>query len=125
MTIVRAFASGCSALTGVEAIANGVQAFRRPKVRNAQTTLVLMGSIAIVLFVGLVTLALVSRVHYAERACDLQGFTACATTPQRSLIAQIAAELIGRVRMTPTTTERTTPIRKGMTFVVSLMKLPS
>ncbi len=95
LLLLRAFASGCSALTGVEAIANGVQAFRRPKIRNAQTTLVLMGSIAIVLFVGLITLALVSRVHYAERACDLQGFTACATTPQRSLIAQIAAATFG------------------------------
>ncbi|WP_209684015.1 APC family permease [Curtobacterium sp. 1310] len=95
LLLLRAFASGCSALTGVEAIANGVQAFRRPKIRNAQTTLVLMGSIAIVLFVGLITLALVSHVHYAERACDLQGFTACATTPQRSLIAQIAAATFG------------------------------
>ncbi|MDM7891356.1 APC family permease [Curtobacterium caseinilyticum] len=95
LLLLRAFASGCSALTGVEAIANGVQAFRRPKIRNAQTTLVLMGSIAIVLFVGLISLALIARVHYAERACDLQGFTACATTPQRSLIAQIAAATFG------------------------------
>ncbi|TDN46681.1 amino acid/polyamine/organocation transporter (APC superfamily) [Curtobacterium flaccumfaciens] len=95
LLLLRAFASGCSALTGVEAIANGVPAFRRPKIKNAQMTLVLMGSIAIVLFVGLISLALISRVHYAERACDLQGFTACATTPQRSLIAQIAAATFG------------------------------
>ena len=40
LLVLRAFASGCSALTGVEAIANGVPAFRRPKVRNAQQTLV-------------------------------------------------------------------------------------
>ena len=53
LLLLRAFSSGCSALTGVEAIANGVPAFRRPKVRNAQLTLVAMGSIAIVLFVGL------------------------------------------------------------------------
>ncbi|MGN6408984.1 MAG: APC family permease [Curtobacterium sp.] len=95
LLLLRAFASGCSALTGVEAIANGVQAFRRPKIKNAQMTLVLMGSIAIVLFVGLITLALISRVHYAESACDLQGFAQCATTPQRSLIAQIAAATFG------------------------------
>ncbi|OII04137.1 APC family permease [Curtobacterium sp. MCBA15_008] len=95
LLLLRAFASGCSALTGVEAIANGVPAFRRPKIKNAQMTLVLMGSIAIVLFVGLISLALISRVHYAERACDLQGFAACATTPQRSLIAQIAAATFG------------------------------
>ncbi|MGU3410408.1 APC family permease [Microbacterium sp. M1A1_1b] len=95
LLLLRAFASGCSALTGVEAIANGVQAFRRPKVKNAQATLVAMGGIAIVLFVGLITLALVSRVHYAESACDLQGFANCTTTPQRSLIAQIAAATFG------------------------------
>lgn len=95
LLLLRAFASGCSALTGVEAIANGVQAFRRPKVRNAQKTLVAMGGIAIVLFVGLISIALVSRVHYAESACDLQGFANCATTPQRSLIAQIAAATFG------------------------------
>ncbi len=95
LLLLRAFASGCSALTGVEAIANGVQAFRRPKVKNAQMTLVFMGGIAIVLFVGLITLALVSRVHYAESACDLQGFANCATTPQRSLIAQIASATFG------------------------------
>lgn len=95
LLLLRAFASGCSALTGVEAIANGVQAFRRPKIKNAQATLVAMGGIAIVLFIGLITLALVSRVHYAERACDLQGFANCATTPQRSLIAQIAAATFG------------------------------
>lgn len=95
LLLLRAFASGCSALTGVEAIANGVQAFRRPKIKNAQATLVAMGGIAIVLFIGLITLALVSQVHYAERACDLQGFADCATTPQRSLIAQIAAATFG------------------------------
>ncbi|WP_251008884.1 APC family permease [Curtobacterium sp. ISL-83] len=95
LLLLRAFASGCSALTGVEAIANGVQAFRRPKIKNAQMTLVFMGGIAIVLFIGLITLALVSRVHYAESACDLQGFANCQATPQRSLIAQIAAATFG------------------------------
>ena len=49
------------ALTGVEAVANGVPAFRMPKVRNAQMTLVLMGGIAIVLFAGLTALALISQ----------------------------------------------------------------
>ena len=43
LLVLRAFSSGCSALTGVEAVANGVPAFRKPKVRNAQTTLALMG----------------------------------------------------------------------------------
>ncbi|MES2093177.1 MAG: APC family permease [Actinomycetota bacterium] len=91
LLLLRAFASGSAALTGVEAVANGVPAFRRPKVKNAQMTLVLMGSIAIVLFIGIVTLALMSKVHYAESACDLQGFKNCTTAPQASVISQIAA----------------------------------
>jgi amino acid transporter len=95
LLLLRAFSSGCSALTGVEAVSNGVQAFRTPKVQNAQKTLVLMGSIAIVLFVGLVTVALMSKVHYATSACDLIGFKNCLIVPQRSLIAQIAAATFG------------------------------
>lgn len=93
LLILRAFSSGCSALTGVEAVSNGVPAFRAPKVRNAQTTLVLMGSIAACLFAGLTALALVSGVHYAENPCDLIGFDC--STPQPSLMAQIAAATFG------------------------------
>ncbi|AYF97705.1 APC family permease [Protaetiibacter intestinalis] len=95
LLILRSFASGCAALTGVEAVSNGVPAFRRPKVQNAQRTLVAMGGIAIVLFTGLTVVALVTGVHYAERACDLIGFTDCETEPQRSLIAQIASATFG------------------------------
>ncbi|WP_166787255.1 MULTISPECIES: APC family permease [unclassified Cryobacterium] len=95
LLLLRSFASGCSALTGVEAIANGVPAFKHPKVKNAQRTLVLMGGIAIVMFIGLTTLALIAKVHYAENPCDLIGWAECATSPQRSLIAQIAAATFG------------------------------
>ncbi|TFC82879.1 APC family permease [Cryobacterium cheniae] len=95
LLLLRSFASGCSALTGVEAIANGVPAFKHPKIKNAQRTLVLMGGIAITLFVGLTALALFSKVHYAENPCDLIGWEECATSPQRSLIAQIAAATFG------------------------------
>jgi amino acid transporter len=95
LLLLRAFSSGCSALTGVEAIANGVPAFRTPKIRNARTTLFLLGGIAIVLFGGLMAVALISRVHYAEVPCDLIGWKQCATEPQRSLIAQIAAATFG------------------------------
>ncbi|HEY9478098.1 MAG TPA: APC family permease, partial [Microbacteriaceae bacterium] len=91
LLLLRAFASGCSALTGVEAVANGVPAFRRPKVKNAQRTLVLMGGIAAVLFSGVMAIALISGVHYAETPCNLIGWTECATAPQRSVIAQIGA----------------------------------
>jgi amino acid transporter len=95
LLLLRAFSSGCSALTGVEAISNGVPAFRTPKIQNAQKTLVYMVAIAIVLFVGLISVALISRVHYAEDACHLVGWANCATEPQRSLIAQIAAAVFG------------------------------
>jgi amino acid transporter len=95
LLLLRSFASGCSALTGVEAIANGVPAFRKPKINNARTTLLMMGGIAVTLFAGLVTLALVSGVHYVENACQLVGFPNCETAPQRSLIAQVAAATFG------------------------------
>ncbi len=95
LLLLRAFASGCSALTGVEAISNGVPAFRVPKIRNAQATLTIMGAIAIALFIGVTALALVAQVHYAEDACHLIGFADCQTQPQRSVIAQLAASVFG------------------------------
>jgi amino acid transporter len=95
MLLLRAFASGCSALTGIEAIANGVPAFREPKVKNAQKTMLWMGSAAIVMFIGVTVLALVSKVHYAEDpAAQLVGWTS-AHGPQQSAIAQIAIAVFG------------------------------
>lgn len=55
--LARAFSSGCAALTGVEAISNGVPAFREPKSHNAATTLAMLGGIAITMFGGIVLLA--------------------------------------------------------------------
>jgi amino acid transporter len=92
---LRAFASGCTALTGVEAIANGVPAFRPPKSRNAAATLVLMGGIAATMFAGVTALALLSDVKYVEHPCDLEGFADCETEPQRTVIAQLAAATFG------------------------------
>jgi amino acid transporter len=57
LVLLQAFASGSAALTGVEAISNGVGAFRRPKGHNAALTLLAMGAIAITLFVGVSYLA--------------------------------------------------------------------
>ena len=51
--LMRAFAAGCTALTGIEAISNGVQAFKKPESKNAATTMVAMGIIAMSLFVGI------------------------------------------------------------------------
>jgi amino acid transporter len=92
---LRAFASGCTALTGVEAIANGVPAFRPPKSKNAATTLALMGGIAALMFAGVTALALLSDVRYVENTCDLIGFANCTTEPQRTVIAQVAAATFG------------------------------
>ncbi|MBX3083195.1 MAG: APC family permease [Anaerolineae bacterium] len=55
--ILRAFSSGCTALTGIEAISNGITAFRQPKSQNAATTLIWMSSILITLFLGITFLA--------------------------------------------------------------------
>jgi amino acid transporter len=55
--LLRAFSSGSTALTGVEAIANGVNAFRHPQGRNAAATLAVLGTIAITLFLGVSYLA--------------------------------------------------------------------
>ena len=57
LLLVRAFSSGCTALTGVEAISNGVPSFQKPKARNAAATLTTMGIIAVVLFGGITVLA--------------------------------------------------------------------
>jgi amino acid transporter len=59
--ILKAFASGCSAVTGVEAIANGVPAFRAPRVRTAQRTEVSLGVLLGVMLVGL---AILIRAHH-------------------------------------------------------------
>jgi amino acid transporter len=68
LVLLRAFASGCSALTGVEAIANGVQAFRPPQAKNAASTLGVLGIIAIFLFLGVTYLAY--RTHAMPSTTD-------------------------------------------------------
>jgi amino acid transporter len=55
--LLTAFSNGCTAMTGVEAVSNGVPAFRRPEARNAAQTLVAMAVLAIVMFVGITLLA--------------------------------------------------------------------
>jgi amino acid transporter len=55
--VLRAFAAGTTALTGVEAISNGVPAFRFPQSRNAATTLGMMGAMSISMFIGISVLA--------------------------------------------------------------------
>jgi amino acid transporter len=65
---LKAFASGCTALTGVEAVSNGVPAFAEPKSRNAATTLVVMGLLAITMFAGITALAVIADVRMVDGA---------------------------------------------------------
>jgi len=55
--LLTAFSNGCTALTGVEAVSNGVPAFRRPESRNAAQTLVAMAVMSITMFIGITLLA--------------------------------------------------------------------
>ena len=66
LVVLRAFASGASALTGVEAISNGVSAFKPPKSKNAARTLGVMGLIAISLFLGVSYLAVKTDARPSE-----------------------------------------------------------
>jgi amino acid transporter len=97
--ILRAFSSGCAALTGVEAISNGVPAFKPPKSKNAATTLTMMGAIAVTMFSGLVALGLMTHARLAENpATDLliNGKPAGPTYEQDPIIAQVAAAVFGK-----------------------------
>ncbi|MGN5236058.1 APC family permease [Rhodococcus sp. SJ-3] len=87
--IARAFSSGCAALTGVEAISNGVPAFRKPKSRNAATTLLMLGGLAITLLLGIIVLAeRIGAVIAEDPATQLRG--APENYHQKTLIVQMA-----------------------------------
>ncbi len=93
--LARAFSSGCAALTGVEAISNGVPAFRRPKSKNAATTLLLLGMIAVSMMVSIIVLAKQMGLQIVDPA-DLDrlsqnGQPLPAGYDQHTVIAQIAA----------------------------------
>ncbi len=78
--ILRAFASGCSALTGVEAISNGVPLFREPGQKNAKTTLTAMAILLGVMFAGVTYLAHVFHLS---------------PNPEETLISQLASNIFG------------------------------
>ncbi len=94
--LARAFSSGCAALTGVEAISNGVPAFQRPKSRNAATTLLLLGLIAISMMMSIIALARQMSVnyvdpHHLEQLRAAGGAMVPDGYEQHPVIAQIAA----------------------------------
>jgi amino acid transporter len=92
LLILRAFASGCTALTGVEAISNGVPAFKKPKSHNAALTLVIMGVLSLTMFIGITILAMLYHVHIAESPEQL-GLPANYSMP--TALAQIAKASFG------------------------------
>src|ERR1700729_730945 len=89
--LLRAFSSGCTALTGVEAISNGVPAFRKPKSKNAATTLALLGIIAVSMFAGVTALALISHVHICPSTANCLPHVKYQTT----VIAQVGQAVFG------------------------------
>ncbi|WP_406422463.1 APC family permease [Streptomyces sp. NBC_00873] len=96
--LLRAFSSGCAALTGVEAISNGVPAFRKPKSKNAGTTLAMMGLLAVTMFCGIIALAMATGVKMAENpAKDLihNGVAVGSSFVQDPVISQVAAAVFG------------------------------
>ncbi|MGH3712598.1 MAG: APC family permease [Micromonosporaceae bacterium] len=90
--LMRTFSSGCAALTGVEAIANGVPAFKPPKGKNAATTLVMMGTLSITMFLGLLALGREMGVKMAEDPAH-QLIGAPVGYIQKTMIAQLAASV--------------------------------
>ncbi len=83
--ILRAATQGASALTGVEAIADGVQAFRRPQGRNAAATLGILGVMSASLFIGVTALARLLQVRVTEE-----------TVGSASVLSQIGQTVFGR-----------------------------
>lgn len=73
--VLRAFAAGCTALTGIEAVSNGVQAFKPPESRNAAQTMVAMGAIAITLLLGIAFLSTHLRIVPTEENSVLSQMT--------------------------------------------------
>lgn len=87
--VLRAFAAGCTALTGIEAIADGVGAFKEPAAKNASQTLMMLGGILTILFIGVSWLA----VHFKTIPMEVgsEGF--------KTVLAQIAERIFGNGAM--------------------------
>lgn len=91
--LARAFSSGTTALTGIEAIANGVPSFRKPKSKNAATTLLLLAVISMAMFAAITALALITKVKVAETSSDLVGLPP--GQQQKTVLVQIADAVFG------------------------------
>lgn len=80
LLVIRAFAAGCTAMTGLEATANGVQSFKSPEAKNANRVLVWMAGLLAVIFIGITSLAML--LHIVPQA-------------QETVISQIAHQIFG------------------------------
>jgi amino acid transporter len=92
--LLRTFSSGCAALTGVEAISNGVPAFRAPKSKNAATTLLLLGGLAIVMLFGIITLARATHLQFVENPA-VQILDGPAGYVQKTVTTQLGETVFG------------------------------
>ncbi|MBT2211184.1 MULTISPECIES: APC family permease [Actinomadura] len=91
--LLRAFSSGCAALTGVEAISNGVPAFKKPKGDNAATTLLMLGVVAMTMFGGVTAFAFITDAKFADPDADVHMIdpaTGKAVADADPVIAQVA-----------------------------------
>ncbi|WP_456696108.1 APC family permease [Aeromicrobium sp. P5_D10] len=94
--LARAFSSGCAALTGVEAISNGVPAFKKPKSKNAATTLLLLGTLAIAMLMSIIVLADLMKLRYVEDPAHQlleKGVPVGSSYEQDTVIGQLAKTL--------------------------------
>ncbi|WP_442866934.1 APC family permease [Actinomyces sp. B33] len=97
--LMRAFSSGCAALTGVEAISNGVPLFKRPKSANAAATLGLLGAIAASMMLSILLLARATGLKIVDDPASqltLDGAPAPEDTPVAPAISQIATAVFGQ-----------------------------
>ena len=96
--LLRAFSSGCAALTGVEAISNGVPAFRKPKSKNAATTLLLLGVLAVTMLVSIIVLANIMNLRFVENPGEQllrNGVPVGDSYTQETVMAQISKAIFG------------------------------
>ena len=95
--ILGAFSNGCAALTGIEAISNGVPAFKKPEANNAATTLVIMAALLTTMFLGTSVLAYLYGVHPHEHETVISQFARIMFTGPMAwfyYVVQIATALI-------------------------------
>ncbi|MFT3861031.1 APC family permease [Micropruina sp.] len=93
LLLLRAFASGCTSLTGVEAVSNGVPTFRPPKAHNAATTLLLMGALSMAMMAGISVLGTIAGIHIADSLAQLTGLPD--GYQQRTVLAQLSSAVFG------------------------------